>query len=91
VDVTPDGKRVHASGIAGSVVDVADAKSLERAGQVEGGAGPHGLRTSADGERLYVALSGTGRVAAVETESLTLVREIDARELPFWVAVAGNR
>ena len=66
MDVAPDGSRVYVTGIAGRVVNVIDPQRGERIARIDVGAGPHGLRTDATGRRLYVAVSGTGKVAVVD-------------------------
>ncbi len=38
-----------------------------------------------------IKVSGTGKVAVVDTETLRVIRQVDAGATPFWIAVAENR
>lgn len=90
IDVSPDGRRVFATGVGGHVLNVIGARRMERVAQVEVGQGSHGVRTSDDGDSVHVAVTGTNELVVVDPGSRRVVHRVPMPGTPFWVAV-GRR
>ncbi|MEX0642571.1 MAG: bifunctional YncE family protein/alkaline phosphatase family protein [Pirellulales bacterium] len=99
---TPDGKRVYASNMKGSisVLNVSDDGQLSAAAPIAlptrkksrgGGAGPAGMAIDADGKTLLVALNLSNRLGEINLATGKLVREIPVGNAPYDVVVVGRR
>jgi DNA-binding beta-propeller fold protein YncE len=71
-------------------VSVIDAGKQELLKQITVGKGPHGIRTSLDGMFLFVDVSTDNKVAAMDTNSMEIIKQIPTGNAPFWLAVPGN-
>jgi PQQ-dependent catabolism-associated beta-propeller protein len=89
VVVSPDGKRVYIAGGQGNRVIVLT-RSGEIAGSVPVGKRPWNLALTADGRKLYTANGASNDVSVIDTESLKVIRTIQAGDGPWGVAVASR-
>jgi YVTN family beta-propeller protein len=99
---TPDGKRLLASSMRGTIgrFDVTDEGGLQAQGPIElaeatGGRAslivPVGLAIGADGKTLWAVLNLRNSLGQIDLASGTLVREIRVGNAPFGVALVGNK
>ncbi|MEV0070930.1 bifunctional YncE family protein/alkaline phosphatase family protein [Amycolatopsis sp. NPDC050768] len=56
-----------------------------------GGSLPYGLTLSADGAKLYLALSGSNKLGVVDTATNTLTAQVAVGNAPQAVTIAGNK
>lgn len=91
IDITPDGRSVVTGAIAGTAVDVIDARTFKVTHRIDVGQGPHGVRASADGRWAYAAVTGTATVAVIDLRTFKVVERVSTNgKMPFWVALAGR-
>ena len=67
-----------------------DAESLELIKQVDVGQGPHGIRASADGSKIFVGVTTTNEILVIDTKTFEIKDTIQSGSTPFWLAVQGN-
>lgn len=84
--IAPVGDRAAVSLRAEGAVVLLDAHGREVARR-EVGAEPYGVVASADGERLYVAVSIDKRVLELDAEDLSVLRTFDLPGEPRWLAL----
>ncbi len=71
---------------------VLDLARMEKIGEIALPSSPETGVVTADGEKLYVALSGSNQVAVIDTRSRTLLRMIeDVGEQPWGATMVGAR
>ncbi len=67
-----------------------DAESLEMIKQIDVGQGPHGVRTSIDGSKIFVGITTTNEIQVIDTITFEIKDTIQSGSTPFWLAVSGN-
>ena len=88
----PARHRIYASLTATNEVAVIDTNPISVTTKVPIGLAPVGMAMSPDGLSLYVALSGTGRVAVLDLTTLTTLQPLFVDIKPWQVAAGlGNR
>lgn len=88
--LSPDNKRVYVSGIGSDKVNVIDADKQELVKQITVGVGPHGIRTSSNGNYLYVDVTTTNEIVVIDTNNLEIISRIPTGNVPFWIAMSRN-
>ena len=78
------------SGIGADKVNVIDAESLKLIKQIDVGQGPHGIRASENGSKVYVGVTTTNEVLIIDSNSLDIKEKIQTGNVPFWLAVPQN-
>lgn len=92
VDLEPSSPYVLASDIGGDTVDVMDRNGLAVITTIKVGAGPHGVRMSADGRWAYVTCTRANEVDVIDMHALKVVDRIPTQgKFAFWVTLAGNQ
>lgn len=89
LEMAPDGSRIYASGGHSSLVEVYERQpddTLARVGEIEVSGYPSGLALSPDGKTLWVGKFASPKIAEIDTETLTEVRELPAGH-PIWDVV----
>ncbi|HEY8748075.1 MAG TPA: bifunctional YncE family protein/alkaline phosphatase family protein [Tepidisphaeraceae bacterium] len=98
----PDGRHIYLSNVQGSVkvFDVAEDHQVTARGSISlPPTGlksrprdiPSGLATSADGQRLYVSLNVSNRLAEIDAATGKTLRTFDVGNAPFQVAITGGK
>ena len=100
----PDGKRLYASNVQGTIVvfDVQPDGTLKPAAPIPleplhrdkkgaGNALPAGMALSPDGKRLYVALNLNNALGEIDLEAGKLIRQIPVGNAPYDVVCVGGR
>ncbi|MBN1944022.1 MAG: hypothetical protein JW797_00025 [Bradymonadales bacterium] len=72
----PSRQELYLSSLAGYRVTVLDLVSGEVQTGIEVGQSPAGMACSPDGDRVWVAVSGTDRIATIDTQSRTIVSQV---------------
>lgn len=91
IDIISSENYVFAGGIVDKTVDVIDPKTYEVIKKIEVGQGSHGVRSNKDGDLVYISVTGTGKIAVIDTQTLEVKEYIDTQgDFPFWVAVSDN-
>ena len=72
------------------MVNVIDAESHERIKQVHVGDGPHGIRASQDGTKVYVGITTSNEIQVMDYKTFEIIETIQTGNTPFWLAVTGN-
>lgn len=91
IDIISSERYIFAGGIVGKTVDVIDPVTYKVIKKIDVGQGSHGIRSNKAGDLVYVSVTGTGKIAVIDTDSLEVKEYIDTQgDFPFWVAVSGN-
>lgn len=81
---------IFVSDEAASCVHAIDGTSLKPLGCIHVGERPRGLVASADGKRLYVAVSNVNKIAVIDTASRKLIRSFDSGSDPETFALTPD-
>ena len=58
--------------------------------QIDVGQGPHGIRTSIDGSKVFVGVTTTNEILVIDTTTFEVKDVVQSGNKPFWIAVPGN-
>ena len=58
--------------------------------QIDVGQGPHGIRESEDGSKIYVGVTSTNKILVIDSTTLDIEDKIQTGNTPFWLAIPGN-
>lgn len=91
IDIISSERYVFAGGIVDKTIDVIDPTTYKVIKKIEVGQGSHGVRSNKAGDLVYVTVTGTGKIAVIDTNTLEVKEFIDTQGVfPFWVAVSDN-
>jgi YVTN family beta-propeller protein len=91
---TRDGRHVLISDLDGGELVIVDARTRTVTRRVRLGLTPEGILVPPEGDRVFVAVTGENRVAAIDTSTFAIVQSITAGSGPdgmAWVAAPGTR
>lgn len=55
--------------------------------QIDVGQGPHGIRASEDGSKVYVGITREDEIVIIDAETLEITQRLSVGKVPFWLAV----
>ena len=90
IKFTPDGKRVLISSPSTGDLVVFDAATRKELKRFAVGEAAVGIAVSSDSRRAYVASMATGKVSAVDLETLTLAGSVQTGQAPDGLAWVGE-
>lgn len=91
IDIISDESFVFAGGIVDETVDVIDPNTFKVIKKINVGRGSHGVRSNKAGDLVYISVTGTGKIAVIDTHTLEIKEQIDTQgNFPFWLAISDN-
>jgi len=91
IDLNSNQSNIISTNIGGHTFDVIDPNGVTVIKKIEVGAGPHGIRYSADGRWAYVAATRDNEVAVIDMKTQEVVETIKTkRKFPFWITLQNN-
>lgn len=91
IDIISGESYVFVGGIVDNTVDVIDPTTYKVVKKIDVGQGSHGVRSNKAGDLVYISVTGTGKIAVIDTHTLEVKEYIDTQgNFPFWVAISDN-
>ena len=91
IDIRPAGTFVFTTNIGGDTVDVVDPHTYQVVNRITVGAGPHGIRQSADGRWVYVSSTRANTLIVINAATRKIEETLPLKGVdPFWMTVVGN-
>ncbi|MEJ2103097.1 MAG: YncE family protein [Ignavibacteriaceae bacterium] len=90
--LTPDGKKLYVANLTLSRIGIVDAENDDATGDIGLPPGTEPMQTiiSPDGDYLYVSARGTSKLMVFNTQTDTLITQIDVDGMPMQIAVTSD-